>query len=254
MLGADERVRGMWLSGSLARGNADQASDLDVVLAVADDHREQFASEWREWLADITETVLAGELAFLKGSFWSVTPKWERFDVVVEAVSEVSTTHFPVRTLVFEREDLTAQLPPPKTRGPLPGEVSRLITEWFRVTAMAECILWRNDWRLAAEHLNVLANLLFDLYVEGNQPVQSMGVKKRSEQLTAQQRVTLEALPRVAKGAEELVSAHLAFSKAFLGAARPLAQRLDVEWPDRVEQAATRHLTEVLGIANPYAA
>ncbi|HUR48034.1 MAG TPA: nucleotidyltransferase domain-containing protein [Acidimicrobiales bacterium] len=252
MLGADDRVRGMWLSGSLARGNADRASDLDLVIAVADDHREQFGSEWREWLADITDTVLAGELVFLKGSFWSVTANWERFDVVVEAVSEIPTTRFPVRTLVFDRDDLSTRLPPPKSRGPLPGEVSRLVTEWFRVTAMAECILWRSDWRLAAEHLNVLTNLLLELYVEGNQPVPPMGVKKRSDQLTAEQRVTLEELPRSARSAEEFVSAHLAFSSAFLGAARPLAELVGAEWPGRVEHAAARHLTEVLGTANPY--
>jgi hypothetical protein len=33
----DERIRGLWLSGSLARGNADGGSDLDLLLAVDDD-------------------------------------------------------------------------------------------------------------------------------------------------------------------------------------------------------------------------
>src|SRR5688572_8633723 len=73
-LEGDERVRGMWLGGSLARGTADAASDLDVILAVADDAHEEFTESWRSWLADITPTVLAEELPFAKGSFYSVTP------------------------------------------------------------------------------------------------------------------------------------------------------------------------------------
>jgi len=44
VLGADERVRALWLSGSLARGVADAASDLDLIVAVADDELDGFAT------------------------------------------------------------------------------------------------------------------------------------------------------------------------------------------------------------------
>ena len=252
VLGADERVRGMWLSGSLARGAADRASDLDLVIAVADEHLDQFAEEWRTWLAEITPTVLAGELAFAKGSFWSVTPTWERFDVVVEAVSQVPTSSFPVRVTVFDRDGLTGRLPEAESRDPSAVEVARLIQEWFRVTAMMEVVLWRQDWLLAAEHLHYLAGLVYAVYVESNQPVPPMGVKRWSQRLTDPQRVTLERLPRSALNADDLVSAHLAYSRAFLKAARPLADGLGVHWPAEVEKAAARHLTEVTGVADPY--
>lgn len=34
----DDRVRAVWLGGSLARDDADPSSDLDVMIAVADEH------------------------------------------------------------------------------------------------------------------------------------------------------------------------------------------------------------------------
>ena len=37
VLGADRRVEAMWVHGSVARGDADALSDLDVIVAVADD-------------------------------------------------------------------------------------------------------------------------------------------------------------------------------------------------------------------------
>jgi hypothetical protein len=59
MFAADERVRGMWVHGSLARGAADAASDLDLVLAVRDADFGEFAGQWRAWLAAITPTLTA---------------------------------------------------------------------------------------------------------------------------------------------------------------------------------------------------
>ena len=51
MFEADERVRAMWLSGSLGRGDADAMSDLDLIVAVADDALPEFAAQWQDWLA-----------------------------------------------------------------------------------------------------------------------------------------------------------------------------------------------------------
>ena len=54
----DDRVRALWLSGSLGRGDADAMSDLDLLVAVTDDGLPAFAESWREWLGDITPTLI----------------------------------------------------------------------------------------------------------------------------------------------------------------------------------------------------
>jgi len=43
----DERVRALWLYGSLAKGIADAASDLDFIVGVRDDDHDSFTAEWR---------------------------------------------------------------------------------------------------------------------------------------------------------------------------------------------------------------
>ena len=42
VLAADPRVRSLWLSGSLGRGEGDAWSDIDALLVVADDALDQF--------------------------------------------------------------------------------------------------------------------------------------------------------------------------------------------------------------------
>src|SRR5258707_6331095 len=54
VLGRDERVRALWVSGSLARGAADAWSDLDLIASVRDADFDAVAASWREWLAAVT--------------------------------------------------------------------------------------------------------------------------------------------------------------------------------------------------------
>jgi predicted nucleotidyltransferase len=72
VLAADERVRAMWLHGAIARGEADAGSDLDISVATLSSNFDEFAAEWRTWLAAITPTLTARPLA--AGSFYALTP------------------------------------------------------------------------------------------------------------------------------------------------------------------------------------
>lgn len=236
----------------MGRGAADAASDLDLLVAVADDRHPEFAAGWREWLAEITPTVLAGELAFRPGSFWSVTPAFERFDVVVEAVAQIPESPFPLRMTVFDLDGLTDRLPPTAPRRVDPAVLTTLLENFFHFSAMLEVILWRDEWLLAAEHLHMMRGLVYNLYVEVNQPLSPTGLKRWSEKLTAQQRETLRRIPTAANTREEIIAAHLSVCRAFIAPAQALAAELDVAWPHALADAAASHLREVLGIADPY--
>lgn len=249
VLGADERVRAVWLGGSLARGTADAASDLDLLVSVTDDAHEAFAGDWRRWLAEITPTVLAEELWFAKGSVYSVTPEFLRLDVVVEPVSAVATTMFRRRVAVLDRDGLAERLPAPDDGpGPSAGEVSRMVREFFRTTGMPEVLTVRQDWLLATEHIHQLRLALYDLYVEANKPAPPMGVKQWSARLTPAQRDAMASLPTGAASVEELADAHVRIAREFLAVARPLVD----DWPHELEAAARAHVRDVLGIDEPY--
>lgn len=246
VLAGDERVRALWLSGSLARGTADAASDLDLLLAVADEEHERFEAEWRTWLAAITPTLIARPLAFAPGSFYSVTPGRERLDVVVEAVSRIASTPFRTRLTVFDRDGLDDLVPRPgPPAGPEPTKVAALVEEFFRDYGMFDVVVRREDWLLGLEAVHFLRTLLYQLFVVTNAPLPAMGVKQWSTKLTRDQRAALLALPTGGATPEEIVGAHEAVATAFVTRARAICADHGVAWPDELESATCAHLSRL---------
>ena len=251
-LAQDERIRAVWLGGSFGRGTADRASDLDLLVAVHDDAYDDFVGSWASWLAGVTPTVISAGVPFVDGAFYSVTPGFERFDVVVERASAVASTSHRARVVVFDKDDLDRQVPATEAGpGPSPAVVASLITEYFRISAV-ETILVRDDWLLAREHLHVVSSLLYRLFVESNAPLPMMGVKQWSTKLDEAQRAVLLSLPTSAGDVGELRVAHLAGASAFVTNAEALAGRLEVAWPMALEDAAAAHLRRYLEIEDPY--
>ena len=243
VLQADQRVRGLWLSGSLARGDADEVSDLDLLVAVADDALADFAAGWQTWLAAITPTLIARPLPFLPGSLYAVTPGRERLDVVVEAVSALAASPFRDRVVVFDRDDLTDAVPPPAPgAGPAPERVAGIIEEFFRDYGMYPVTVRRADVLLGIEATNRVRTLLYQLFVEANAPLPPMGVKRWSAKLDDEQRRALEALPTGGADLAEVTAAHELVSLAFVDHARRIAAHLGVAWPEELEAATCRYL------------
>lgn len=240
---ADERVRALWLSGSLARGSADHVSDLDLLLAVRDDDHDAFSATWKDWLGAITPTVIARPLPFLPGSLYSVTPGRERFDVVVEPVSRLATTPFRTRVVVFDRDGLDTIVPDPEARtGPSSVKLAAIVEEFFRDYGMFPVVVEREDWLLGLEAIHFLRGLIYQLFVEANAPQPPMGAKMWSAKLTASQRGALEALPTGQAERNSVIDAHETVAVAFVRYARQICATHDVPWPTGLEAATLRYL------------
>ena len=248
----DERVEAVWLSGSLAKGTADSASDLDLVVTATPGGVASFADDWPTWRGAITDTVLARQVGRLR--VWTmVTPDWLRWDVVLESSEECLREVVAARLAVWDPTGLASRIPVPRPpEGPNPDRVAALIEEWFRVTAMPDVILTRHDWLLAGEHVHYLRDLLYRLGVEAGAPHPPSGVKRWSSRITPDVRAALERLPATASSAESLEAAHLAISRVFLVTAEALAHRLQIPWPAALEAAAARRLRAVWGMMDPY--
>ena len=239
---ADARVRAMWLSGSLGRGDADAMSDLDILVAVEDDGLPAFADAWRDWLARITPTLIARALPFAPGSLYAVTPERLRLDVVAEPASRVAHSPFRHRAVVFDRDGLDALVPRPEGVGPSADRVSMLVEEFFRDVGMFPVVLEREDWLLGVEAIHLVRSLLYQLFVEMNAPLPPMGVKQWSTKLTPTQRAILEALPTGATSFASMMDAHSVVERAFREHARAACEELGVEWPSELEAATDRYL------------
>lgn len=239
----DQRVRGFWLSGSLAKGSADVGSDLDVLLALRDEDAAAFRSGWRTWLEPIAMPLLAQELPFAEGCYTVLSSECLRLDVISETPEQVAESGHRHRLVVFDRDGLDALVPGPlPDRGPDLEQVERIVQEAFRLIAIfPQAVLGRNDWLLGVSGVQLQRSLLYDLFVEVNRPLPSTGVKQYSAKLTASQREVLLGLPAVAPDRSSLLSGMRATVAAWNGAGRTALDSVGVAWPERLAETVTSY-------------
>ncbi len=248
----DDRIRALWLSGSLAKGTADGGSDLDIVVAVRDGDFDDFAGHWREWLATITPTLLARELPFARGCFYSTTTGCERLDVISEPVSNLSASRHRYRRVIFDRDGLDATVPAPD---PLPGpDIDRLrwiVEEFFRIEAIAPFLLnQRRDYLAVVNGVQSLQLMLYDVFVECNQPQPPTGIKQWSARLTSEQRDILTALPVAKPERDSIVAALSAVVSVMRTAGRAAVTACGASWPGELDEGVQRFFERSL--QDPY--
>jgi len=252
-LGAHEAVRGVWLGGSLGRGEGDAYSDVDLVVAVDDAGREDFLDGWDAVAASIAPIVLSSRLG--GGSFAvlnHVTAGWLRFDVsVVRPAAMSGYTRTGVRTLL-DRDGLDAtlrphgELTPPDAR-----RVAALTTEFFRVLGLLPVVVGRQEYAVGASGAGLLRTMLIQLATEDVPAEDRGGVLHLRRLLPARRMAEIDALPAIEATRESVVAAHLAAAALFLPLARDLSARTGVAWPDTLESALRTHLARELSLDLP---
>ncbi|QDP97358.1 nucleotidyltransferase domain-containing protein [Microlunatus elymi] len=240
----DQRIRGLWLSGSLARGEADAGSDLDLLLAIADDDFDDFVANWRDWVAQLGEPLLALQIPRSKLIFTVLTDRLCRLDAVVEPVSKLPESPHRRRIPVIDRDDLDRLVPlPAPGPGPNPDKITMIIEEFWRQQAIFPAMVdGRGDLLCALTGVQNAAQMLYDVFVESNQPLPPMGVKQFSRRLTEDQRRVLEELPAVGPDRELLIIADAAVRRAMADAGRDAAERVGARYPERLADAVTGQL------------
>lgn len=244
----DPRIRGLWLSGSLARGTADAGSDLDLVLAIADDAFDDFVDGWRHWLDMITPTLVANAIPGSNLVFYSLTENICRIDGVVEPVSRVPESPHRTRVPVIDRDGLDARVPDPIQ---LPGadrkKITKIIEEFWRIQAIFPAMINdRRDLYCAREGVHTASRVLYDLFVECNQPLPPMGAKQFRARLTPEQYDLLLDIPAYCGDRRDLIAADLAVCAAMNGAGRAAAEAAGAVYPERIAAAVDAHLREAL--------
>ena len=188
----DPRVRAAWVHGSVARGDADEVSDLDVIIAVDDDDLPDFAAGWRDRLDRITPTVMARPSFGNSGSWLAVTAACQRFDLWVEPSSRVEKSAVTDRHLLFDHDRLTRRVPQsPPPAPPSPAKLRELADRFRKAASVARDA----DELLMLQVVWVLRLILYEAYVELNRPLPTIGLKRWSAKLSDPQRARLSALP-----------------------------------------------------------
>lgn len=249
VLSADDRVRALWVHGSVGRGDADASSDLDLVLAVSDEHFDEFWGGWRTWLSAISPTVLARPVPWAPGVLYAVTPDCLRIDIAAERVGAVPSSGFRNRAVVFDRDGLDGQVPSPAAPpGPDRSRVETAIEEPLRYLGLLPALLDREAFLLVQEGYTHIRRRLVELFQEANAPQATVGVKHGRFQITEDQYRLLEALPWPQADRAELIAAHRVIGSLLLHVAPPIATLVDLPWPEELELTVRQHLLRELAI------
>lgn len=246
----DDRVRAVWLHGSIVKGLADRRSDLDVMLTVRDEDFAAFTGAVVDWVGRVTPTVFCK--SFFGRVVIALTADLRRLDLFVEGASEVERSGERHRLLVHEKEPVGDRLPPaPDPSGPNPAVVGDIVRDFVGELAMAVDVVVREDWLFGLESVHRSRVLLKNLLIESNRPLPPHGQKQWSAQLTDRQRAAFASMAPVTANSESFLAAKWSTVDAFYDLVPPIADELGVEWPVALEDAVRRHLHEELGYELP---
>ena len=227
-------VHGVFLSGSLTNGSADQYSDLDVVLVGA----ELDLGSVHGVIATVEPIIIANELPPGPKPFILsvVTEAWHRLDVVI------ATAPPPGVVPVYNPSDLAIPLSSPAP-APNPSAVQllQIINEFFRLLGLSVVVLGRRDVHAAREGAELLRQRLIELLLL-EVPAHRPGPKKLLPALSDKQRAILRALPPLKDEERSIRTFSAAIDPVFVERAKALLSDLGGAWPDDVERATRRYL------------
>jgi predicted nucleotidyltransferase len=235
-LAGDERVRAVWLSGSVGRGAADAGSDLDLVVTVTD------ATPWRDAEAwAVVDPVISIPVPGVAGLALT-TREGLRLDVVLETPDEVLASPYASRLCLLDRDGFTPPRAIPTDQPPDVARMQDVVTEVLRQCAIfPAAVVAREDWLLGQVAVHQHQRMLYELLVEANRPSPPTGVKQWSRRLTPPQRDLMAALPAPAADRDSVVEAMVAVRTAFLTHGRGALESAGGVWPTEVDDAVAAY-------------
>jgi hypothetical protein len=236
----DQRVLALFLGGSLGRGVADAGSDLDLLATVPDRDFDEVVEPIGRNVSEVIDPVIILAIPGMPGSFAYTTSQGLRVDLVLERVSEVDRPGFRYRVPVFDRGNITALISPPAdlNDGPDPATLESILQEFHRQQAIfPAAVVARGDWLLGQEGVHNTRLMLYQLFVEANQPLPPMGIKQWSRKLTEEQRMLLTSLDPPAAARTPVIAAMTAVRAAFRTVGRATAEAAGANWPADMDAA-----------------
>ena len=252
-LRADERVRALWLTGSLAEGTGDDESDIDLRAAVQPGDFASIGAWWGELIEDLGPVVWKRRWPSPPDEVITsaLTRDYERFDVIFQSAADPRPRALSASRLLFDKDGVAPALvlpEEPAASQPLAG-LDFVVEEFIRMLGMLSIVVHRDDPAIGMEgqlgcHSLLIALLLMENGVDRN----PMGKRRVAPLLSAEQRALLAALPPIAPDVASIAAGRLAYARVFLPRARRLMEANGRAYPEALEEATRRHLRVSLGL------
>jgi predicted nucleotidyltransferase len=245
-LADDQRIRGLFLSGSFGRGSADAYSDVDFWAVVARPDQEAVATDWRKLLEKIVPIVYFNRLPWAL-VLNAITDGWLRCDLDIGAPDQLGGRTQDRLKPLLDRDGIHASLPASLLARDIdPGRLQAVVNEFIRVLGLLPVALGRGEIELMVTGSGLLRRSLTDLLIlEVNLPDPG-GMLHLSRVLDADRMAILAALPLPVLSADSAIAVNLALARVFIPRARMLYAQLDLGWPEAFEAATRRHLAQAL--------
>ena len=241
----DDRVLAVLLGGSLASGDADEESDIDLTVVVDDAVADAFNHE-RDWLKRMDAPVITS-VGPMPNLLTSLMRDGLRLDVTVE------------RRTVFEARPRRAVValhdPPGLLAGvefvvpryePTPEWLRRNVEDFLRFLDQLSVVVLREEWIAGVDNAWYLISQLVDLYAHENRAPRT-SPRRMNARLTAGQRSAIESLPAIQATERAIVDVHVSVAKLFIPEAQEMYRQLGLEWPQELETAVRDHLQRRVG-------
>lgn len=249
----DERVRILWLTGSLAAGAADAQSDVDLRAAVRAEDFARVGEWWQELIDRIAPTVWRRRWPGPpdEAITSAITTDYQRFDLVIQSVADTRQRTLEAAQVLFDKDDLARQitLTAPAQHDPL-ARLPALVDEYIRLLGMLPIVVERNDVAMGMEGQMGLHTMLISLLLMEN-GIDRMASGKRhvAAFLNDEQRALLARVPPLEPTMDSVIQGRIAYGRLFLPRARWLMESHSLTYPAAFEAATRQHLQDALGLS-----
>lgn len=246
VLQQDEMIHAAWLCGSFGRGDADDFSDVDVLILADEKNLDEVFSSLRAGIGQIDNILYSKTLSHSK-TINAITEAWLRFDLTVLSHQQMKEKSQGPLLPLFGQTDPPLENTQEKS-AIFPKELTDMANEFLRVLGLTPVVMARHEFVVAQTGTNIMRDLLIKLIIHENDPQLPRGALSLSKALTREQMDILVSLPPVSADKERLMLADKAIASAFLFRGRKLAEKIGATWPDHFEEVTLSYLERELGM------
>ncbi len=246
-------IRALFLSGSYGNGLADEYSDIDFVMVAEDGASDAVAEAWHSAIGKTGEIVLWRDRTNVPVLINAITKDWTRTDVIILKRDQMSSHTQSSLKPLFDHDSIFDSLAKTeKNNEPNLTKFKYQIEEFIRILGLLHLAAGREEYINGVLGIFHLRNLLVELLIDETSAPNRGGALHLNRLLSSQQKDLLTSLPPAIPNRELMISAHLAYAKAYLPPARTRAQRIGLEWPEKFEAATWAQLGTTLSVQRPY--
>jgi predicted nucleotidyltransferase len=246
-------IRALFLSGSYGNGLADAYSDIDFVLVSDEGASDAIAQRWREAVETTGEIVLWWDRTTAPVLINAITEDWTRTDVIILKPDQMGRQTKDALKPLFDHDTIYDTLDDVAQKSdPDPKKFRYEVEEFIRILGLLHLAAGREEYINGMLGISLLRNKLVNLLIEETDAPNRGGILHLNRLITEDQKALLTSLPPAVPERDAMISAHLAYAKAYLPRARRMAARLGVAWPERFEAATWVRLEQSLSIRRPY--